>query len=84
MRGERENVLSAFAEQRCIIWSVCGQRGDGGVAGTRDKILNSDYSAEEIGTNMKYAKTNFRPSNHDLQAQPQTSLDGVQKTGPQL
>jgi hypothetical protein len=66
-REERENVLSVLAEQRCIIWSVCGQRGDGGVAGTRDKILNSDYSAEGIGTDMKYAKTNFRPSIRDLQ-----------------
>jgi len=36
--------------------------GDGGAAGTRDKILNSDYSAGGIGTDMKYAKTNFRPS----------------------
>lgn len=43
-RMRRENVLSALAKQRCIIWLVCGQRGDGGVVETRDKILNSDYS----------------------------------------
>lgn len=67
---ERECVLSALAEQRYIrylpIWSVCVDSGDGGAAGMRDKILNSDYSTGGIGTDMKYAKTNFRPSIHDL------------------